>query len=132
MNPKRIPKLCSGMLLPARLFPRNTFAFSTADAERLQSRGCGERARAGSSLPQQARHSWTLGAGQGQEEWRQGQLLRTHSHLPVWQFSLSWHYEYEGVHLFMYCHSKANFSAPSQKPEGPKNEWIQVTHSCLS
>ena len=42
MNPKQIPKLCSGMLLPARLFPGNTFAFSAADAERLPSRDCGE------------------------------------------------------------------------------------------
>lgn len=33
------------MLLPAWLFPRNTFAFSAADAERAAEQGCGREGK---------------------------------------------------------------------------------------
>lgn len=45
VNPKQIPKLCSGMLLPARLSPGDTFAFSAADTERAQDRAMGREQR---------------------------------------------------------------------------------------
>lgn len=134
MNPKQIPKLCSGMLLPARLFPGNTFAFSAADAERLPSRGCGERASAGSSLPQQARPNWTLGAGQGKEAGIAPRDLSRKASTPTCLSGsfLSWYYDCEHVHLFMYRHPEAKLSSQSQTLKGPRNEYIQVSHSCLA
>lgn len=124
MNPKQIPKLCSGMLLPARLFPGNTFAFSAADAEAAEQGlwGEGKRRVITPTAGQAQLNSGCWPREGGRDSASRLEQESIHSHLPFWQFSLSWYYDCEHVHLFMYRHPEAKLSSQSQTLKGPRNE----------